>query len=45
MAFIESIIQQLDVPRDAIKIEIAVVDITKSSAMNVGSKFTVKTCR
>ncbi|MDR0418124.1 MAG: hypothetical protein LBH08_01655 [Puniceicoccales bacterium] len=41
MSFIEDIIQQLDVPRDAIKIDIAVVDITKSGAMKIGSKFAV----
>ncbi|MDR1907123.1 MAG: hypothetical protein LBQ03_02845 [Puniceicoccales bacterium] len=42
MAFIENIIQQLDVPRDAIKIDVAVVDITKGGAIKVGSKFAVK---
>jgi type III secretion protein C len=39
MSFIGSIIEQLDVPRDAIKIDIAVVDITKAGAMKIGSKF------
>ncbi|MDR1366710.1 MAG: hypothetical protein LBJ13_02255 [Puniceicoccales bacterium] len=39
MSFIEDVIKQLDVPRDAIKIDIAVVDITKSGAMKIGSKF------
>jgi type III secretion protein C len=42
MPFIENIIQQLDVSRDAIKIDVAVVDITKSGARKVGSKFAVK---
>ncbi|MDR2812685.1 MAG: hypothetical protein LBB05_02800 [Puniceicoccales bacterium] len=42
MAFIENIIQQLDVPRDAIKIDVAVVDITKGGAMKIGSKFAVQ---
>jgi type III secretion protein C len=41
MGFIENIIQQLDVPRNAIKIEVAVVDISKSGAINIGSKFIV----
>jgi type III secretion protein C len=41
MPFIESIIQQLDVPRDAIKIEIAVVSINKSGAMKIGSAMAV----
>ncbi|MDR1590699.1 MAG: hypothetical protein LBR92_01750 [Puniceicoccales bacterium] len=41
MSFIENIIQQLDVPRDAIKIDVAVVDISKSGAMKIGSKFAV----
>ncbi|MDR0590711.1 MAG: hypothetical protein LBG09_02575 [Puniceicoccales bacterium] len=38
MPFIESIIQQLDVSRDALKIEIAVVDITKSGSLKIRSK-------
>ncbi|MDR1435567.1 MAG: hypothetical protein LBI77_04150 [Puniceicoccales bacterium] len=41
MTFIENIIQQLDVPRNALKIEVAVVDISKSGVVNIGSKFSV----
>ncbi|MDR2200929.1 MAG: hypothetical protein LBN94_02360, partial [Puniceicoccales bacterium] len=40
MPFIENIIQQLDVPRDALKIDVAVVDISKAGARKIGSTFT-----
>jgi type III secretion protein C len=40
MPFIESIIQQLDVPRDALKIEVAVVDISKSGSLKIRSQLT-----
>ncbi|MDR2371555.1 MAG: hypothetical protein LBD60_00170 [Puniceicoccales bacterium] len=41
MSFIENIIQQLDVSRDAIKIDVAVVEISKAGAIKVGSSFAV----
>jgi type III secretion protein C len=42
MLFIENIVQQLDVPRDALKIEIAVVDISKSGSKKVKSQVGAK---
>ncbi|MDR2806795.1 MAG: hypothetical protein LBB11_01395 [Puniceicoccales bacterium] len=42
MHFIEDIIRQLDVPRDAIKIEVAVVDISRAGARKIGSNFIVR---
>jgi type III secretion protein C len=39
MSFVEKIIEQLDVARDAIKIDIAVVDISKAGAKQIGNKF------
>ncbi|MDE6575994.1 MAG: hypothetical protein K2L24_01165 [Opitutales bacterium] len=39
MRFIEQIIEQLDVPREAIRIDVAVVDISRSGVLNIGSKF------
>jgi type III secretion protein C len=41
MSFIENIIQQLDVPRDAIKIDVAVVEISKAGAIKIGSTFAI----
>lgn len=39
MHFIEQIIEQLDVPREAIRIDVAVVDISRAGTMSIGALF------
>lgn len=39
MHFIEQIIEQLDVPREAIRIDVAVVDISRAGTMSIGAMF------
>lgn len=45
MKFIESIVEQLDVARSAIRIDVAVVDISKGDARKLGAKLTASFTR